>query len=104
MKELSSHIKEEIGVHAQKQYEKQKRLVNSLKRQPGQFVYQLNLKTQEISIAEFKDEFLDINGGVVKNVDIKETHWYAVAINEKNAFRKFNNMAKSAYEILNEPT
>ena len=103
MKELSSHLKEEIEIHAEKQHEKQKRLINSLKRYPGQFVYQLNLKTQEISLAEFKDEFVDINGKIIKNIDVKENHWYTTAINEKNAFKKFNNMAKLAYETINEP-
>ena len=94
MKELSSHIKEEIKIHAPKQYEKQKQLIGSFHPYPGQKLWQINLKTQEISEAEFSKEFATIAGDVKREIIKKELHWYCCALNKNNAFKKFNKMAE----------
>lgn len=98
MKELSSHIKEEIKIHAPKQYEKQKAFIGSFQPQPGQTIWQINLRTQEISKAEFTEEFANIGGSITRTIVTKELHWYCCALNEQNAFRKFNKIAKSIIE------
>lgn len=94
MKELASHIKQEIGVHAQKQYEKQKKFVGSFKRHNGHVVWQIDLKTGEISPVEYSEQFATINGKITRNIVTEDNHWYCSALNKDNAFRKFNLMAK----------
>lgn len=105
MKELTAHTKEEIKTHAEQQQEKQKKFDGYIERHPGQFVYQVDLRTQVISKAEFSEEVLNFESGKLERKIIrKEHHWYCAAINEKNAFRKFNNMAKSFLEKLKPPS
>lgn len=103
MKELSSHIKEEIKVHAQKQEERQRKFIGSFIKHKGQTVWEVDLKTQEIKPAEFTEEFATINGGVKRNIIKKEFHWYCVAINKKNAERKFNKMAEIVINQIHRP-
>jgi transcription termination factor NusB len=100
VKELNAHKKEEIGVHAQKQQEKQKLFVGQLRPHKGQRVYQLDLKTQAISLAEFDEVVAGFSGDVTKSIIIKEKHLYCCAINETNALRKFNNQCKKIFENI----
>lgn len=60
----------------------------------GLFVWQIDIKTQVISKSDFTYE--------AKN--FKEGHWYCIALNEKNASRKFNNMAKEFIEAIKPTT
>ncbi len=62
-----------------------------LKKHPGQKVFELNIRTQEISV--FTD-FEKMGAGIIRYTP-KDDHWYESAINEKSAFRKFNNKAKA---------
>ena len=98
MKELNSHIKEEIKVHAQKQVEKRRKHIGSLITHSGHKIWQLNLKTQEISPAEFSDEYANINGTITRNIIKKDNYWYVSALNKQNAFKQFNKMAKTFLE------
>lgn len=98
MKELSGHIKEEIGVHAQKQHEKQKKYLGTLEKHNGHIVWQIDLRTQEITAAEYSEEYATIGGGVTRTIIKKDNHWYRSALNKKNAFKKFNQMAKAVIE------
>lgn len=94
MKELSSHIKEEVKMQVECQQEKQKVLVDRFRKHPGQFVWEMNLRTQEIKLAEYSQEYADVNGGITREIIRKENHWYEPATNKKTAFKKFNNRAK----------
>lgn len=94
MKELNSHIKEEIQVHAQKEVEKQRKHIGSFIKHNGHTVWQIDLRTQEITKAEFSEEFATIEGGITRNIIKKDNYWYCSALNKNNAFKKFNLMAK----------
>jgi hypothetical protein len=96
VKELTSHIKEEIGVHAEKQHEKQKKFIGRFKRHNGHTVWQINLKTMEVEPVKYSEEFAKIDGKITRNIVTAENHWYCSALNKENAFRKFNLMAKAA--------
>lgn len=102
MKELLSHIKEEIKIRVETQQEKQKLYTGSLKRHPGQTIYQVDLRTQTISKADFDESAIIFETGEAeRKITRKENHWYCAALNEKNAFKKFNYMAKQVFEKLN---
>ena len=94
MKELKSHIKEEVKMHVETKQEKQKILFDSFERQPGQQVWELDLKTQEIRLAEFSNEYASIDGSVTRDIIMKDNCWYEPALNKENAFRRFNNRAR----------
>lgn len=98
MKELSSHIKEEIAIHAEKQHEKQKKLVGSFVNHKGHTIWQIDLKTQEITPAKFAEEYVTIGGGSVRNIIKDDKHWYCSALNKETAFKRFNKMAKVFFE------
>jgi hypothetical protein len=98
MKELSSHIKEEVKMHVETQQEKQKTFVGSFIKHPGHTVWQINLRTQEISEAKFSEEYITIDGVTKRNIIRELNHWYCSALNKKSAFNKFNKMAKFVLE------
>ncbi len=56
-----------------------------IKKRKGHSLWQINLRTQEISTIAHSEE-----------VFTEENHWYCSALNKENAFRKFNLMAKQA--------
>lgn len=95
MKELESHIPEEIELRVERQHKKQVDYVGSFIRHNGHTIWQLNLKTQEITPAEFSEEVIDFETKASKRKIIaKPGHWYCSALNIKTAFKKFNKMAK----------
>lgn len=94
MKELSSHIKESIKIHAERQQEKQRKHIGSFIKHNGHTIWQIDLRTQEITPAEFSEEFATIEGGITRNIVKKDNHWYCTALNKKTAFNRFNKMAK----------
>lgn len=102
MKELKSHIKEEISVHAQKQEERQKSFMGSFTPQPGQKVWQIDLRTQEITPAEYSEEFANIDGSITRNIIRKELFWYCCALNKKNAMKRFNKMAQKVLTNIHQ--
>lgn len=95
MKELSAHTTEEIQIHAQKEIQKQRVHLGSLKRYPGQKIFELNLRTQQIAPVDFDEKVINFETGSPNmKIFAKEDHWYCAALNEKSAFRKFNLRAK----------
>lgn len=98
MKELRSHIKEEVKMHVETQQEKQKTHLGSFKKHPGHTIWQINLRTQVISEVEFTEEYATMDGDITRNILRKEYHWYCSALNKTSAFNKFNKMAKFAIE------
>lgn len=94
MKELSSHIKESIKIHAERQHEKQRKHVGSFIKHNGHTIWQIDLKTQEITPETFSEEFYTLEGGITRNIVKKDNYWYCSALNKNNAFKKFNQMAK----------
>jgi hypothetical protein len=102
MKELNAHKKEEIGVHAQKQQEAGRIWTGRLRPQGGQKIWELNLRTQEISeVNKFDEVAVEFKTkALIKTIIRKPKHLYCVAINEKNAWRQFNNQCKKIFENI----
>lgn len=94
MKQLEQQIfqPEPITVANQKEVNKEIKLLGSLKMQRGQSLWKLNLKTKMIYQVKPEDATLTMKGGVRKKVVLEDDCIYAVAINVKNAERKFIKM------------
>lgn len=63
--------------------------IHILKTHPGCTIYELDLRSQKISV--FND-FKSMGAGIIR-YEPKEDHWYESAINEQSAFKKFNKRA-----------
>lgn len=100
MKELDAHKKEEIVVRAQKQHEKQQVFIGKFRPQPGQKIWQIDLKTQEVTEAEIDEAAVTLTGDIAKKIITKPKHLYCVAINKTNALRKFNLQCKKIFENI----
>lgn len=99
MKELNNHIQEEIELRIQNEQKKGVDFIGSIVRHPGHTIWQLNIRTQDITPAEFDEEVIDFNTGKPKRKIIqKSAHWYCSALNKESAFRRFNKMAKEFVE------
>jgi hypothetical protein len=71
----------------------EKKLISSLPLKKGQKVWELNFKTGKIQLAEVKWDLL-FSGAKKGEVIIKDLHIYDVAINLKNANKKFQKKCK----------
>lgn len=96
MKELSHDIPhpDKTEIHAVKP-DKREKVVYTLRPQPGQKTWQLDLKTRLIQEAEYEQvdaEITKMGAAIHKKVIIKEGCLYCVAINQQNADRKFMAM------------
>lgn len=101
MKELELPKQDKLSVNTEQEKRKEIVHVGRIKRGDGHKIWQLNLKTQELTEAEFNEEVVDFTTGAVKRkIIIKEDHWYESALNRQNAFRKFNNRAKKIVQNL----
>lgn len=102
MRELQQLVIDKTKIINQKQVEKGKRLVAILKPKPGQICYELDLNTGFIQPAVFKTERIQlverknlVTGEKIlvpkkiRQIDFRPGYLYQVAINEKNAARKF---------------
>lgn len=61
-----------------------------LKQESSQQCYELNLQNKQLKVATF--ERFTIDGEVKKRLVVNKQCLYCIAINEKNAIRKFRNM------------
>ena len=105
MKELSSNIKEEVKMHIEQQQEKKHEFIGSIKKQPGHTIWQINLKTQEITPAEFDEESINFETKLPeRKIITRQGHWYCSALNKKSAFNRFNKMAQFVHENINQLT
>jgi len=96
MKELQTQ-KENIAV-VQKVAEQKKQLfLGRLNPHKGQFCYQLNIKTGQLTIAEFNQVNRNLDGSVQKKIIVKEDCIYTTAINPQNAQRKFFKALKQTH-------
>lgn len=62
-----------------------------LKTYPGHSIFELDLRHQNISIVK---DVQTISSGIVKYTPKDSEHWYESALNEDNAFKKFNRKAR----------
>lgn len=88
--------------HALKPVTKQKVLLGQLRPQPGQKLWEMNLVDYSIAEAVLTqdDVMFKPDGSVkpVRSINVKESHIYCVAINEKNAKKHFVNRLKKQME------
>ena len=86
---------EEIKVHAQKQIEKQHKLIQSLTPYKGHTLFEINCTTGEIVEPEYEVEAIDFiaaaKGNIAKRrkVIIKENCLYVSCLNKTNARKKY---------------
>lgn len=80
---------------------KEKKFVASLKARPGQKTYQLDLTTMVITEAEYTNDFVTVTefgGRRTRQIRIMDNCIYCVALNFKNADRRFHKMLKKPYK------
>lgn len=64
--------------------------IHILKTYPGHSIYDLDLRTQTVSVLS---DIEVMGGGFIKYDPVKD-HWYESALNKKTALKKFNNRAR----------
>jgi hypothetical protein len=97
MKEIENPLdhKEEIEVVAQKQQEKQFKLIGQMRPQNGQKVFEVNCTSGECNEAQFQTVAVNFitaakgDNSAKKKIIAKENCMYIVALNKKNALKKF---------------
>lgn len=99
MKEFEDLKKDRVVSVVDQQQEKKIVMFKSLDMKPGMQVWKLDLHVGKIELAEYeKDDaiFTEENGKslipVSRKLIVKEQTYYCVAINKKNAKRKFAKM------------
>lgn len=85
---------EKIVLQKQNEAKREKQFIGSLKIYKGQRLWELNFLTSDIIPVELKNSVLNLDGSVKINYTIKDKCWYCVAVNLKNAKRKFLQMLK----------
>lgn len=86
---------EKLEVHAQKQIEKQHKLIQQITPFKGHTLYEINCTTGEIVEPEYETEAIDFKAaanGVIANrrkVIIKDNCLYVSCLNKKNAKKKY---------------
>lgn len=89
MKDFDKVQKDEIKTVTQKQVEKRKVHLGSAMVRPGHRCFEINKDTLEVSEVEYNIS-ATFNNGVKKEINIKENCAYIIALNKKNALKKFN--------------
>lgn len=92
MKELQPQTEDRVVITDQKQQEKKLKLIGSIKPQKGLCLFEMDIDTGMISKAEFKSVISTLTGAVHKQLVMKPKHLYCVALNFRNADRKFVKM------------
>lgn len=84
-------ISDEIKI--EKPIKKETKLIATLKPERGHKCYEINTLTNEITEAEFFDDYVTMFSSSYerkKKLKIKENCFYITALNKKNAFKKYN--------------
>lgn len=92
MKELENIQQDKLGVQQEAPVLTQLVKFGSLKRQPGQKVFEMNVQT--FMVCEIAPDYsVSFESQQMKGrIDMKPGHLYCVALNAKNAVRKFGKM------------
>lgn len=101
MKELQQNGADSLSVVAEKQIEKKKKFLGTIRKIRGLKLYKLSLKTGEISEVKLEKtgtaKFTNVPQKDTDTVKIEEHYLYEQALNNKNAKRKFQ---KRVNEII----
>jgi hypothetical protein len=102
MKETELKTKDEVVIVDQKQVEKKRELIGSIRPNQGHQCFELNTETGEIKLATYKQININFEAAMLsdrastrKVIDVKEKCLYATALNKKNAIKRFKKMISS---------
>lgn len=87
---------DKITVADQKEAKKETRHLGKIRFQKGQKFWELNVKTGWIQEIVFDNATINLKGAVSKRFMVKEDCIYTVALNLKNANKKFIKMTQRA--------
>ncbi len=92
--------KDSVSVVSQNEAYKNVKFLGRIQLKKGQTLYEINYNTGEVKEAEFMNDktfFADLQKSLnprQKKLIVKENCIYVLALNRKNAIRKFNNEIK----------
>lgn len=91
MKETQLHSSDEVKIIAQKEIDKQLKHIGRQKVMPGHQCWEINHKTREVSLAKIErvHNFVGTRVVVSQKVTIQENCFYILALNSKNALKKY---------------
>jgi hypothetical protein len=92
VKELTQHLTPKIEHHEVKEVRKSEEHIASMRPQPGQNIYKYDTATKKITVLtadDFEKVDIEIGGQVNKKLVMKKGCLYVVALNRKNAAKKF---------------
>lgn len=90
MKELDQHIKEDADKpKIESEVKKKQVFLGSRLVQPGQKWWQFQISNGELKEAEYENTTSSLKGKIVRKLVVKSGFLYCVAINKKNAEKKF---------------
>jgi hypothetical protein len=89
MEQLTAHLKEQVVISSSQKEQKKTKFLGQIRPQRGQRIYELNVKSLDIIDVTPQGTDVDISGKVNRKLQVREGHIYCVALNEKNAERKF---------------
>lgn len=93
MKEIEQlgSLQDKVKIVNQQQVEKKKILIKTQTFHPNQRCFEINIKTREIKEADYKHA-ATFDNGYKKSIDMREGCEYIIAINKKNALKKYNKL------------
>lgn len=92
MKDFDKVEKDEVKIVTQKQIEKKKVFLGSVRLRLGHTCFEINRETIEVKAAEFKTS-AEFGKAVRKEIVVTPGCVYVIALNKKNALKKFNKTA-----------
>lgn len=88
MKETQLHLTDEVKIISQKEVEKQLKHIGRQRLKPGHQCFEINHTTKEVALAKVEKTYHLT--GTQQAVVTKENHFYILALNSKNALKKYN--------------
>lgn len=95
--------KQTVEKQVDKEVRSEQKYIASMVPQKGQSVFKYSVKDKKISVigeADFEKQTVGLEGNVNKKLIIEKNHLYVVALNKKNAAKKFLKMYHNAITNL----
>ena len=92
MKDFDKVDKDEVKIVSQKQIEKKREFLGSVRPRPNQRCFEINRATGEANEAKYKIS-ATFGNGTKKEIDIQPNCVYVVALNKANALKKYKKSA-----------
>jgi len=101
IEDLKNQDKQEVKAVAP--IRKSTTLMRKLRPQRGQICFELDMNTGVVQPAEIKSQSVNLSGKVSKDIVVRKGCLYILAINKKNAFRKFKNAIDAVVDLNKSP-